>query len=442
MHVKPKLTLAALMALVVAAGCDIEDNEDVVGNDLSDVAPRRFFFGINPTRQLEDNPEIVSLHRLGVHNVRTTIYWNQFQDADCDGKALGPISFENRDKNLDKKVERAAKHDITIIAVFHGTRLPDNCSHKPTEFPQPGSSLYNDFVSEDGFVWKVVQRYGVDGDFWHERRNVPYHPIRVWEVWNEENWPTNNWNQNGDQNDIQNVNPQNYARFLIDTSAVIRLAQKNQSEKSGRSAEFAKTKVLMGGLAPFEKAVDITKYFDSIYSDPTNPQDNNYYTAAQFHTAFDGLSYHPYALRGGPDVVEDHIRNARNVLDKQRSELGDDSDANKTLWITEIGWPMKIFDANDIYQLGVDESTQAEYLSDTLDWIYGHAENLRIRYAAWYNNVDSLGYSNLGKPNVTTCHSTGCWDRICGLRRSDGSNRPAWSRYANLIRGFVENDPL
>ena len=37
------------------------------------------------------------------------------------------------------------------------------------------------------FLRDGAERYGPDGSFWVEHPDVPYLPIRTWEIWNEEN---------------------------------------------------------------------------------------------------------------------------------------------------------------------------------------------------------------------------------------------------------------
>ena len=39
------------------------------------------------------------------------------------------------------------------------------------------------------FAARLVRRYGPDGEFWADHPDVPKHPIRAWQVWNEPNLP-------------------------------------------------------------------------------------------------------------------------------------------------------------------------------------------------------------------------------------------------------------
>jgi len=397
-HFDKWLILTAL-CIWLSSGCappdDTEDDPPI--SDDPTVPTRADFFGINGGTLTSD---AAGFQSLGIRNIRTQVLWADFQGADCAGNATTTVSFIN----FDQKVRTAAENGLTVMALLYGTRLPpfQGCpgGADARQFPPPGSLLYNDYVLPGGFVWQVVQRYGFNGTFWSENPGVPYHPIRVWEVWNEENLRINNWGE-------QNVQPQNYAKFLIDTAIAIRHAQKQQS---GQPVEETHTKVLMGGLAPFEKDYTVDKYLDSIYAHPQN------YTAAQFHAAFDGLSFHPYALTGSPDSVIAHIHDARSALDQRRGALNGGSDANKTLWITEIGWPIMDLSA-------VGEPQQVSYLIQTLNWIYANAGANKIKHAAWYAYSDG----------VIRCDSWPCWDLVAGLKRADGSQRPAWCAYMNLI---------
>ena len=51
----------------------------------------------------------------------------------------------------------------------------------------------------------VVSRYGEDGEFWGQNREVPYRPIKAWQVWNEANFAPY-WNRKPDARE--------YVRFL------------------------------------------------------------------------------------------------------------------------------------------------------------------------------------------------------------------------------------
>ena len=52
--------------------------------------------------------------------------------------------------------------------------------------------LINDTINPNNYfgqyVYKFVERYGPNGDFWNENQDLPYYPIRYYEMWNEPEW--------------------------------------------------------------------------------------------------------------------------------------------------------------------------------------------------------------------------------------------------------------
>jgi hypothetical protein len=364
------------------------------------------FFGISSIGQLASEDEQEEIQRLGARNVRNNFEWARVQPgASCDGNnaSLG-LNFSY----YDDIIRRAAFRNITIIANLYGSRA--TCDVHP--FPEPGTSMYRDWYFEagpswdGGYVWQLVQRYGIDGKFWQLNRDIPYRPIRIWEVWNEENLAINNPGYV--------VDPQKYKQLLIDTANTIRHAQE---EQSGQSVEVTNTKVLMGGLAPFDEAMHVTDYMNSIYSSSRG--------ATQFYNSFDGLSYHPYALRGnGADAVL-KLDDARDALDQRRSALNGGSDSGKTLWITELGWPIGSFPNRDGSVTTINETQQANYLSQSFNSIYYNADAMKVKYVAWYVYKDGRAF----------CPEWRCWDKVSGLTSSHERGRLAWCTLSNMIVG-------
>ena len=383
---------------------------------LAALAPRALavapadFYGMDAFNQLGSDSEAAEMQRLGIHNVHLNMVWREFQQSNCNDGGITGINFSS----YDQKVLRAAEHNITIIADLYGSRLPSKseCANGADlhYMPYPGTQLYKDFTFKEGggykggFVWQVVQRYGQNGSFWYEHPNVTPHPIKIWEVWNEPNLPENNPYGNG-------VQPQAYAKLLIDTSSAIRKAQE---VLIGQNPYNIGTRVLFGGLwgdSQYAQGGEVQwkleKYLKAIYNEPAFG-----YTAAEAHSAFDGLSYHPYALHGTATDAENTIGGARAVL----NGLGD---TNKTLWLTEIGWPV------DFNQISPSHNAQeqSELLSSTLSWAYANREYLKAEYAA------TFVYQNLSNP----CTSVSCWAEYSGIRDVNGTKRPAWCAIANLI---------
>ncbi len=357
--------------------------------------------------QITSDGEAAELQRLGVHNVRINVGWREFQQSNCnDQEITSGLNFAP----FDAKILRAAEHNITIVADIYGSRVPGGCENGTDvhQFPKSGTQLYKDFTFAEsggykgGFVWQVVQRYGVNGSFWYEHPGVTPHPIKDWEVWNETNLSENN--------PEGKVQPQLYAKLLIDTSKAIRGAQ---SALVGQSAYNVGTRVLFGGLwgdSKYANGVSVSwtlgKYLEEIYSHPVG------YTAEEAHNSFDGLSYHPYALHGTAADVQGAVSAARTTLNN-------DGDAGKTLWLTELGWPVGFNQISPSH----NAQEQSELLSSALSWIYANQASLKAEYAATFVYQD----------HANPCTSVNCWAEYAGIKDQSGANRPAWCAIANLI---------
>jgi hypothetical protein len=377
------------------------------------VPPPADFFAVSSGAQLGNEAEAEEIERLGTHTARINITWQDLQPGNCDeSPQVEAINWTL----LDERIRSAARHNVTALAVFYGNRAPPTPCENGNElhrFPLPGTRLFNEYSQPNGFAWQAVRRYGVNGTFWGQPAPdggpVPYRPIRTWEIWNEENQATNNWGG-------QNIYPQAYAKFLIETAKTVRAAQEAQS---GMPVSATGTKVLMGGLDTFAGDMPSGEFFDRIYTTP-NQQG---YSAAQLHSAFDGLSYHPYALANGsggpgtPAEAQTHISNARTVLNNH-------GDSGKSLWITELGWPVgSFYNPKNGVTTTISEQQQADNIAQSFSWIYSHADEKNIALAAVFFYRDT-------QPG---CGDWSCWSWVSGLKRLEGSVRSSWCSFANLV---------
>lgn len=86
---------------------------------------------------------------------------------------------------LDGFAAAAARHHMKVLAMVFNA--PPWRSSAPATGAQPGfypPSNPQDFAH---FASLLVQRYGPHGSFWRENPQVPYDPVRAWQIWNEPN---------------------------------------------------------------------------------------------------------------------------------------------------------------------------------------------------------------------------------------------------------------
>lgn len=134
---------------------------------------------------------------------------------------------------------------------------------------------------------------------------------------------------------------------------------------------------------------------------------------------FDAFSIHPYSddyspldTRAGQDPRYSFIRGVPAVRDVMLAN-GD----NKPLWLTEAGFSTSPIRATERWRNGVSEETQALYLKQQVEQV---AKWPYVAATVWFKLKDTSG-------DVNDLYSN------CGLRRWDGSAKPAWAAFQNSL---------
>lgn len=347
-------------------------------------APQRAdFFGLSATTMLVEEEEAAEAQMLGIGKVRMNVEWGL---ADLEGACESAAAPDWT--HYDEIFRRASERQLEVIADLYGN-LP-SCGNV-NAFPAEGSGNLTRYTAaagpgeEGGFVAQVVARYGVGGSFWAENPSLAADPVTTWEVWNEPNLPHND--------PAQIVDPQAYARFLIATSAAIRGVDPTAT-------------VLFGGMsfsgAPSSSPKSMAGFLSQIEESPSG------YTLEEFEDSFDGVGIHPYAVSGkgptygfgGPTVSEERVTEARELLDT----FAGGALAEKSIWVTELGWPTEFAASPEI-----TPAVQANYVTTTMAWLFDHAEEDDIRYAALFD------YRDYHSPEG--CSEAECWPMYAGMKR-------------------------
>jgi hypothetical protein len=276
----------------------------------------------------------------------------------------------------------AAEHELEVLTYLYARKI---AAAEKQFYLYEGAEkeAWNEWLK---FVWTFVQRYGRGGYFWDANGDLSggrYRPGVIWEVWNEPNLPENNPGGT--------VLPQKYAEFLIANSNTITSAQ-NEVRNPGEPND---TVVVHGGLIQYDMGKWTVGEFLS-----------KEILVSGFSNSFGGLGIHPYWLSGteGEKLagVIQNVENARNALNVYGLSA-------KSLWITELGWP--------VAGTGKPTSTEDEQkklLTQSFNWIASKNVAFNIRYTAWYASKD------ISDPN---------WAYHSGLRDRDGNFRPSWWAY-------------
>jgi len=126
----------------------------------------------------------------GVETVRTVFDWGEAQP----GGRGSAFNFTR----TDGFVRRAALRNLDLLpVVFYAPRWARAYKNRFTSPPRSRS----DYVT---YLAALVERYGPEGTFWTEHPELPVHPVREWQIWNEPHLPAY-W-------DAPETGPYGYAR--------------------------------------------------------------------------------------------------------------------------------------------------------------------------------------------------------------------------------------
>jgi hypothetical protein len=350
-HAIMGLVLVALLALAPAA--------------TAAKAPRSFA-GMAPQGPTSER-DFALMESSGVGSVRLPMYWAGIQSET-------PFSSEPDFDGFDHDVRLAAEHDIRIMPFVWGS--PEWAAARSIDLPIRTAWQRWGWAT---FLRDAVDRYGPQGSFWVEHQDVPYLPIRSWEVWNEQNIVTFS----------STTQPADYAQLLRDSGRVLREMDPG-------------AKILIGGL--FGRPLQI----------PPNTASGDFlarlYQAGNVKQFFDGVALHPYVADAG--AMRAQIRNLRRVMSVHH-------DARTRLYLTEIGW------GSDSYESRWERGPrgQARELNEAMSMLVVNRREWRIGGVWWFSWADLYD-------SCQFCDSA-------GLLTTDREAKPAWYRF----NGWTGGDP-
>jgi hypothetical protein len=318
------------------------------------------FYGVVTAEPLPGAPELARLGRGGVGTLRINLPWGSVQNAPD-----APYDWSR----YDEVIARAAENGIRVFATIYSSPI---WAEATPEHPPLGANL----PGLAAFTRAAVERYGADGSFWKENRQLPELPITNWELWNEPNrtefWPTG-------------PDPAQYLILLRALSGAVKAADPS-------------AQVVLAGLwfrpGP-EDGVPLTDYLPALYE-------------GGGASLFDAVAVHPY---------EATPQEALEAVGETRELMAGFGDAEKPIWVTEIGW------ATDGFPSGLTTTPegQAQYLSESFALLAESRERLGIAGVIWYSLTDVAGGD--------------LWLNHCGLFTIDGTPKPSWEAFVELTGG-------
>ncbi len=294
------------------------------------VPPR--FIGISP-QSAPNEADYALMEQTRVKSVRLPLFWSQVEP-------VSPFLDLPEWSKFDHGVELAARHGMTVLPFVLGS--PGWIASEGRLEPVARGWQRRAWAS---FLRRGVRRYGLNGTFWWSNPELPYRPIRQWEIWNEPNIVT-----------FGRANPKLFASLIRLSGRVIHGAD------SG-------AEVVLGGL--FGRPLQI----------PPNVGSGDFLSSlyrAGVKRFFDGVALHPYVAAAA--AMRGQIRNLRRVMRAH-------NDAATPLYVTELGWGSDSFESR--WERGLEG--QARELDHALSMLARQRRAWRIGGVWWFSWADADG---------------------------------------------------
>ncbi|MBS1846084.1 MAG: hypothetical protein JST53_16840 [Actinobacteria bacterium] len=342
------------------------------------------FWGV-VANQAPEAEQARTLKEGGVESLRVPINWAAIQSspgAEPDWSSVDPF------------VRSAAESGISVLPFFVGPPAwavayeGVGGARAPVSLPVQTAAQRS--------AWRellrlAVFRYGPGGSFWAENPLVPAHPIRVWQIWNEENY----------KYFAARPNPAQYGKLVV------------ESFRDLRSADPA-ARMVLGGLFIQPKGGNVK---------PGGGRTKRAYFAADFlermykstpgvRGKFVAIALHPYSKYYGRLTGE---------IEEVRAALKTSHDPGRALWLTELGWSSgspSAANGHNQFEKGVQG--QARELTGAFKLLTAKAAAWHIKRVYWFSFTDEPGSCNF-------CDGS-------GLFKQGFVAKPAWSSYKRFAR--------
>lgn len=328
------------------------------------------FAGISP-QGFTTEKDLELMQQAGISSMRMPMHWNAIQSQDR-------TFFEPDFDGFDRVVGLAAERGIRVFPFISGS--PDWVAPDPALLPVDSSRQRWAWAS---FLRDAAGRYGPDGIYWEENPDLPFLPVRRWEIWNEENIVTF----------ALPVLPERFATLIRISGRVLHRIDPG-------------SKVIVGGF--FGRPLQV----------PPNMPPGEYlsrlYRARQVKKYFDGVALHPYVARAR--AMRAQIVNLRRVMRVH-------NDAATPLYITELGWGSD----SDESRWERGPLGQAEELDRAFAMLVNNRRAWRVGGLWWFSWSDEEG-------SCQFCDSA-------GLLTNSREAKPAWYRFNEWTGGDPDTVP-
>jgi hypothetical protein len=328
------------------------------------------FIGVSP-QNAANSADFKLMSEAGVESVRLPLYWSQVQ-------ARPPTVADPDWSGFDREVGLAAEANIRIMPFVLSS--PEWVAPRSIDLPVKSSWQRWGWSK---LLREAVRRYGPDGSFWEENPELPFLPIRRWEIWNEENIVTF----------ADRPDPGAFAKLI---------------RISGRALHGADpgAKVILGGF--FGRPLQVPPNVGS------GDFLSRFYRARNVKRYFDGVALHPYVARA--QAMGAQLANLRRIMRLH-------NDGATPIYVTELGWGSRSGPTR--WERGLDG--QANQLSQAFALLSAHRLEWGVGGAWWFTWTDEGG---------------GCgFCRSAGLLTENRKAKPAWYRFNAWTGGDPDTVP-
>ena len=305
---------------------------------------------------------------IGIHIHRQQFNWDSMLQPN------GKLDFSKH----DAYVGQMAAAGLRVLPVLFDapkaqTAGKDNPAGGIFGRPKSGKALGQ-------FGVAVIKRYGPKGSFWKANPDIPKLPIRSYQIWNEPNlryyW--------GDR-----PNAKQYVAVLKGAYQVMKKADK-------------KAEIVTAGIpdSTTRRSIPLRKYLAQMYK-------------AGAKKWFDTMGFNAYAANS---------KDLSNKIKLIRSRMAKAGDKRAKLWITEIGWADKGKKSGAGKYLVKGAKGQASEITKAIALMKKQRKKRNLRGFIYFQWQDPAQSNRAGL-------SIDIWGFHAGLRKKDGSPKPAYKAF-------------
>jgi len=343
---RPALTLLAMLAAALAFAGPAAAYEPSFGLYIQDEDV------LNPQTGLRDAAA------LGARHVRGDWRWWQIE----------PQRHRRYWSLADRYAEASARAGLDLVPTLVGS--PRWASGSKLGFTAPRDP--RDYAR---FAAAAARRYGPGGHFWRERPEVPYRPVRSWQIWNEPNLASY-WRPR--------PQPRRYAGLLRRSAEAIRSVDPG-------------AEIVMAGLPMSSYGMPPQRFLKRLYRHGVRG-------------AYDTLAVHPYGVNTTTTLAI--VQQLKRVVDGQNDRV--------PIRISEYGWA----NGGEPSLVTVDDRTHADLVHESL---------LALRAGAWRMRLVGMTYFKWhDRPAPSDRSDT--WPFHTGLLDAQGRGKRALHGAAAALR--------